>query len=114
MSDNAVLLKQLKIKSGSTLRLFKEHKLYQDEEVDLRRKLDKLIADNANNAEEWDIRNTRRMLEESQKMIADSASRLGQAAQELRELLLSAEQDAALAQDPELLKAQEALEIVSV
>ncbi|TBU34453.1 tubulin binding cofactor A [Dichomitus squalens] len=114
MSDNAVLLKQLKVKSGSTLRLFKEHKLYQDEEVDLRRKLDKLIADNANNAEEWDIRNTRRMLEESQKMIADSASRLGQAAQELRELLLSAEQDAALAQDPELLKAQEALEIVSV
>ena len=29
------------------------------------------------------------MLEESQKMIADSAKRLGQAAQELRELLVS-------------------------
>ena len=80
--------------------------------MELRRKLDKFIADNA---EEWDVKNTvraatldlspyprepcltsssrgdpqRRMLEESQTMIADSAKRLGQAAQELRELLVS-------------------------
>ena len=35
--------------------LFKEHKLYQDEEAQLKRKLDKFIADNA---EDWDIKNT--------------------------------------------------------
>ena len=92
-------------------RLYKEHKLYQKEEEDLKRKLDKYIADNA---EEWDIKNTvrmsmriirmlsqtgvgntlipreqRRMLEDSGKMIADSASRLGAAVQELRDLLVS-------------------------
>ena len=39
----------------ATSSLFKEHKLYQDEEVELRRKLDKFIADNA---EEWDVKNT--------------------------------------------------------
>ena len=35
--------------------IYKEHKLYQDEEVGLKRKLDNHIADNA---EEWDIKNT--------------------------------------------------------
>ena len=39
-------------------RLFKEHKLYQKEEEDLKRKLDKFVADNA---EEWDIKNTVRL-----------------------------------------------------
>ncbi|KAI0715096.1 tubulin binding cofactor A [Earliella scabrosa] len=111
MSDAATLRKQLKIKSGSAKRLYKEHKLYQKEEEDLKRKLDKYIADNA---EEWDIKNTRRMLEESGKMIADSAGRLGAVVQELRELLLAAERDPSLSQDEEVLKAQEALEEVSV
>ncbi|PIL31525.1 hypothetical protein GSI_06227 [Ganoderma sinense ZZ0214-1] len=88
MADAVALRKQLKIKSGAALRLYKEHKLYQDEEVELKRRLDKHIADNA---EEWDIKNTRRMLEESQKMIADSSQRLGKTAQELRELVVSLE-----------------------
>ena len=100
-------LYELRSTEGSR-RLYKEHKLYQKEEEDLKRKLDKYIADNA---EEWDIKNTvcvrmrirmlsrgghadrsseqRRMLEESGKMIADSASRLGGAVQELRDLLVS-------------------------
>ncbi|KAI0361126.1 tubulin binding cofactor A [Trametes cingulata] len=111
MSDAAALRKQLKIKSGSAKRLYKEHRLYQKEEEDLKRKLDKHIAENA---EDWDIKNTRRMLEESGKMIQDSASRLGGVVQELRELVLAAEQDPELAQDEELVKAKEALEEVSV
>ncbi|KAI1793998.1 tubulin binding cofactor A [Ganoderma leucocontextum] len=111
MADAVALRKQLKIRSGMVLRLYKEQKLYQDEEVDLKRKLDKHIA---NNAEDWDIKNTRRMMEESQKMIADSAQRLGKAAQELRGLIVSAEHHASLAEDPDFLKAQEALEEVSV
>ena len=78
------------------------------------------------------------MLEESGKMIADSASRLGGAVQELRDLLVSpsstsyslvsrlamasgdariqitAERVPELSQDEEVLKAQEAMEEVSV
>ena len=45
---------ELRSTEGSR-RLYKEHKLYQKEEEDLKRKLDKYIADNA---EEWDIKNT--------------------------------------------------------
>ncbi|KAI8981211.1 tubulin binding cofactor A [Trametes punicea] len=113
MSDASTIRKQLKIKAGSAQRLYKEHRLYQKEEEDLKRKLDQYIADNA---EEWDVKNTRRMLEESGKMITDSASRLGAVVQELRELVvcLAAEQDPELAQGEELIKAKEALETVSV
>ena len=50
-------LYELRSTAGSR-RLYKEHKLYQKEEEDLKRKLDKYIADNA---EEWDIKNTVRM-----------------------------------------------------
>ncbi|KAI0756552.1 tubulin binding cofactor A [Daedaleopsis nitida] len=111
MPDTAGIRRQLKIKAGSAKRLYKEHRLYQKEEEDLKRKLDKHIADNA---EEWDIKNTRRMLEESGKMITDSAERLGAVVQQLRELLVNAEKDPELAQDEEVLKAQEAMEEVSI
>ncbi|RPD82104.1 tubulin binding cofactor A [Lentinus tigrinus ALCF2SS1-7] len=111
MSDANALRKQLKIKAGSAKRLFKEHKLYQKEEEELKLKLDKYIE---NNAEDWDIKNTRRMLEESGKMIADSADRLGNVMQDLRELLVSAERNPELSQDEEVLKAQETLEEVSI
>ncbi|KAI0718877.1 tubulin binding cofactor A [Cerioporus squamosus] len=111
MSDAVALRKQLKIKAGSAKRLYKEHKLYQKEEEDLKRKLDKYIADNA---EDWDIKNTRRMMEESGKMIADSAERLGGVVQELRDLLVTAERNPELSQDEDVLKAQETLEEVSV
>lgn len=122
--------------------------MYQKEEEDLQRKLDKHIAENA---EDWDIKNTvrgcsdvpqlpaltfvkqRRMLEESGKMITDSAERLGAVVQDLRDLLvramwtrewrnavadihvqLSAEKDPALADNEEVLKAKETLEEVSL
>ncbi|OJT08485.1 Tubulin-specific chaperone A [Trametes pubescens] len=111
MSDAATIRKQLRIKSGSAKRLFKEHRLYQKEEEELKRKLDKHIAENADN---WDIGNTRRMMEESGKMIVDSSERLGVVAQALRELVIAAEKDPALAEDEELAKAREVLEEVSV
>ncbi|CDO73167.1 hypothetical protein BN946_scf185007.g222 [Trametes cinnabarina] len=111
MSDVASLRKQLKIKTGSAKRLYKEHRLYQKEAEDLKRKLDQHIADNA---EEWDIKNTRRMLEESGKMITDSATRLGAVVQEIRDLVVAAEQNPELAEDEELMKARETLEEVSV
>ncbi|TFY68608.1 hypothetical protein EVJ58_g915 [Rhodofomes roseus] len=114
MSDVASLRRQLKIKSGSAKRLYKEHKSYQKEAEDLTRKLNKLIADNAEKEEDWDIRNTRRMLEETQKMIHDTSSRLGAAATDLREVTVAAEKVPELHAEPELIAAQETLETISI
>ncbi|KZT72923.1 tubulin binding cofactor A [Daedalea quercina L-15889] len=111
MSDTAALRRQLKIKSGSAKRLYKEHKSYQKEEEDLTRKLNKLIADNG---DEWQIKNTRRMLEESQRMIQDTSNRLGTATQDLREVLVAAEKVSELHSEPELVAAQETMETVSI
>ncbi|KAI0348160.1 tubulin binding cofactor A [Trametopsis cervina] len=111
MSDSATLIRQIKIKSGSTKRLFKEHKSYVVEEEQQKIKLDKFIA---NGAEEWDIKNARKMLEESGKMIQDSTKRLGTAVQDLRQLLVSAEKNPDIAKNEEVLKAEEVLEEVSV
>ncbi|KAF9817766.1 hypothetical protein IEO21_03225 [Rhodonia placenta] len=110
MSDTATVRRQLKIKAGVCKRLYKEHKLYQKEEEDQKRKLDKFIADAA---EDWDIKNARRMLEESQKMITDTANRLGGAVQDLRELLVAGEKDPALKNDEVLMQAQETFEEAS-
>ncbi|KZT08633.1 tubulin binding cofactor A [Laetiporus sulphureus 93-53] len=111
MSDTAAIRRQLKIKSGACKRLYKEHKSYEREAEELKRKLDKFIADGA---EDWDIKNTRRMMEESQKMIQDTSNRLGGSMQDLRELIVSAEQDPALREDEAFMQAQEAMEEVSV
>ncbi|KAJ6601370.1 tubulin binding cofactor A-domain-containing protein [Mycena vulgaris] len=107
MSDIPALRRQLKIKAGATSRLKKEHELYQKELVDQKLKKDKLIADGA---EEWDIKNAGRMEDESEKMIKDSAARLGKAYGELRDLIVSAKKEPALAQDEEFLKAEGILE----
>ncbi|KAF7793476.1 hypothetical protein EIP86_004588 [Pleurotus ostreatoroseus] len=147
MSDRATLLRQLKIKSGVAKRLYKEHRSYILEEEQQKIKLDKFVAENA---EDWDIKNAvrdysygvlcyRRMLEESGRMITTTASKLGDAVQDLRQLMvrrspppldplsrdvpradalrvlkLAAEQDPSLAGDAEVLKAQEVLEEVSI
>jgi len=111
MSDPASIRRQLKIKSGVATRLFKEHNTYRKEAEDQQRKLDKFIAEKA---EDWDIKNATRMMEESNKMIKDSAERLGKAVGELRDLVVSAKKEAALANTEELLKAEEALETASV
>ncbi|KAH9943994.1 tubulin binding cofactor A [Epithele typhae] len=111
MSETAAIKKQLKIKTGSAKRLFKEQGLYQKEQEELQRKLDKRIAEDA---EDWDIKSTRRRMEESGRMVVDSSTRLGDVVLDLRELVLAAEQDPELAEDPELIAAKGILEEVSV
>ncbi|KAJ6520294.1 tubulin binding cofactor A-domain-containing protein [Mycena sanguinolenta] len=107
MSDTAALRRQLKIKSGVTNRLKKELELYQKELVDQKIKTDKLIAAGA---EEWDIKNSGKMTDESEKMIKDATERLAQAYHELRQLVVSAKENPDLAQDEDFLKAEGILE----
>ncbi|KAI0685079.1 tubulin binding cofactor A [Cytidiella melzeri] len=111
MSDSATVLRQLKIKSGATKRLFKEHKSYVLEEEQQKIKLEKLKADGA---EEWDVKNAQKMLEESGKMVNDTSAKLGVSVQDLRALLVAAEKDGSIAKTEEVLKAEEVLEEVSV
>lgn len=86
-----------------TIRLNKEKTLYRKENEAQQIKLDKFIAAKA---EDWDINNgvrvssdcmriekantfnQRRMLEESERMIKDSTTRLGQAVLDLRALIV--------------------------
>ncbi|KAG6842391.1 hypothetical protein C0991_007521 [Blastosporella zonata] len=123
MSDlNDVARRQLKIKSGVVKRLTKEQTLYRKEAEQQQRKLDKFIMDGA---EGWDINNgvpnaqpahritQTRMMEEANKMIVDSANRLGKAAGELRDLIIEGKKNPVLASDEELLKAEEILEEAS-
>lgn len=106
MSNKPAVHRQLNIKSGVAKRLLKEHILYAKEAEEQQRKLDKLIA---NNAEEWDVKSARRILEESHRMIKDSDNRLGKAVQDLRELVLRVKSQPEFAEDVELLHAEEAL-----
>lgn len=107
MSDVPALRKQLKIKSGVVKRLFKEHALYKKEANQQQAKLDKFIAEGA---EGWDINNGTRMMEEANKMITDSANRLGKATGELQDLIGSAKEEPELAESEELFSAQKILE----
>ncbi|GBE77476.1 tubulin binding cofactor A-domain-containing protein [Sparassis latifolia] len=110
MAEVAALRRQLKIKNGVCKRLWKEHKSYQTEEVQQRIKVDKFKAVGA---EDWDIKNGTRMLEESQKMVKDTANRLGVALQELRELIVTAEKIPDMGNSEELVQAQAIFEEVS-
>jgi len=85
--------------------------MYTQENQDQKIKLDKFIA---NNAEEWDIKNGKRMLEESERMIADNNKRLGAAVHELRDLIIQSKADPALSEAPELLSAEEELEAAAL
>ncbi|EIM92695.1 tubulin binding cofactor A [Stereum hirsutum FP-91666 SS1] len=109
--DAAATRKQLRIKSGSAKRLYKEQNMYRDEVEDQKRKLDKLVADGA---EEWDVKNAKKMLEESKKMVVDADTRLGKTVADLRDLVVLAKRDPAFAEDEQLIAAEEALETVSV
>ncbi|KAG6813999.1 hypothetical protein H0H92_004492 [Tricholoma furcatifolium] len=111
MSDlNDVARRQLKIKSNAVKRLFKEQGMYIKEAEEQRKKLDKFIAEGA---ESWDINNGTRMMEEANKMIADSVNRLGKAAGELRDLVVAGKKNPGIAESEELLKAEETLEEAS-
>ncbi|KIY46293.1 tubulin binding cofactor A [Fistulina hepatica ATCC 64428] len=84
MSEESQFRRQLKIKSGAALRLVKEYQLYKREEVDQKAKVDKMVAENADG---WDVRAATRILEESQKMITNSASRYEAAIGDLKDLV---------------------------
>ncbi|KAF7302987.1 BHLH domain-containing protein [Mycena kentingensis (nom. inval.)] len=107
LSDIATLRRQLKIKAGATARLKKEHDLYQKETVDLTMKKDRLVADGADG---WDVKNATRMMEESEKMITDTAERLARAYGELRDVVVLAKKEPGLTEDEEYLKAEGILE----
>jgi len=109
MADNrtANLSKKLKIKTGVVKRLAKEQRLYAQENQDQKLKLDKFIADNA---EEWDIKNGKRMLEESERMIKDTDKRLDAAVRELRDLIIESKADPVLSEAPELVNAEKEME----
>jgi len=111
MSDKPAVHRQLNIKSGVAKRLLKEHVLYAKEAEEQQRKVDKLIADNA---EGWDIRSAKKILEESHRMIKDSDNRLGKAVQDLRELVIRVKARPEFAEDVALLDAEGALEEASV
>ncbi|KAK1218708.1 hypothetical protein PQX77_018607 [Marasmius sp. AFHP31] len=135
MAEINNIKRQLKIKSGATKRLFKENGLYRNESEDLKRKLDKLIADGVPE-DEWEVKNAvghpafstwclnvfihlptcdqRRLCEESNKMIQDTSERLGSNVTDLRELVVAAKKEPSLAEDADLLDAESVLEEASV
>ncbi|KAG7099813.1 hypothetical protein E1B28_001624 [Marasmius oreades] len=113
MSDINNLKRQLKIKTGAAKRLFKEKGLYQKEAEEMKRKLDKLRADGVPE-DEWEVKNTARLCEESNKMIQDSSERLGSTVTELRQTIVAAKKEATLAKDTDLLAAEEILEAASI
>jgi len=107
MSDTAAVKRQLKIKSGVVQRLAKETKLYAKETTQLVTKKDKLVADGA---DEWDIKNATKMIEESDKMVIDTKTRLDKAVADLKQLITSAKEESGLAADEELIKAEKTIE----
>ncbi|PPQ77007.1 hypothetical protein CVT25_014824 [Psilocybe cyanescens] len=105
MTDVAALQRQLRIKTGVVQRLHKETKVYLQETTQLETRLAKLTADHA---EEWDIKNAGKMVNESKKMILDAAARLEKAVDDLRSVITSTKNESALPADDEtLLKAEE-------
>ncbi|KAI9570190.1 tubulin binding cofactor A [Boletus coccyginus] len=105
-SDKLAIQRQLKIKVGAAKRLFKEHKLYKAEADDRRQKLDRIVAEGG---EEWEIKNAKRLFEESGRMIKDTGDRLEKATQELKTLVDSVKSKPEFSEDKELLEAEKEL-----
>ncbi|TFL06147.1 tubulin binding cofactor A [Pterulicium gracile] len=103
--------RQLVIKSGSAKRLHKEHIDYQDELGVAKAKVDELVAKHGE--DEWEVKNARRMLDESHRMIPDSEERLAKATEELRNLVTAAMKDPELSQSTQFAEAKKALETIS-
>ncbi|KAH9486343.1 Tubulin-specific chaperone A [Psilocybe cubensis] len=107
MSDTAALQRQLRIKTGVVQRLQKESKVYIEETSQLEARLAKLTAENA---DEWDLKNAGKMVDESKKMILDASTRLGKAVEDLQGLVTSTKEESALPADDEaLVKAEEVI-----
>jgi len=112
MSPSAALKRQLKIKTGALNRLSKEHKSYVQEVTDHKAKLDTFIE---GNAEEWDIKNAKNMLVESQKMTANAQTMVSKTYNELKDIVEAADVDESITNDdPDLVAAKRALENVTV
>jgi len=111
MSDVATIRRQLKIKTGVVKRLTKEVRVYEQEVEVLQKRLDKFIEESA---EEWDIKNGRKVLEEGMKMIPDTQNRLSKYAEELKELVEHAKKEPAFEGDADLAGAEEALKNAGV
>ncbi|KAK0198785.1 tubulin binding cofactor A-domain-containing protein [Armillaria mellea] len=105
MSEIQAIQRQLKIRAGAAKRLIKEHILYRKETEDQQRKVAKLIAEGVPD-DEWDLKNAKKVLDESERMIHDSATRLAKAADDLGDLIIAAKQRPELAEVPELLNAE--------
>ncbi|KAG0743493.1 hypothetical protein G6F57_000402 [Rhizopus arrhizus] len=73
-------LSQLKIKTNVVKRIHKEHISYQKEAEHQQKRIDKLIADGADEA---DVRKQKEVLEETFQMIPDVKKRLAKAYQDL-------------------------------
>jgi len=106
--DITAIRRELKIKSGVVHRLTKENGLYRKEADQLEAKKNKFIADGAEN---WDISNATKMMEESKKMIHDTATRLEKAVELLVALITSAKGKTGLTDAEELIKAEEILKV---
>ncbi|KWU41245.1 tubulin binding cofactor A [Rhodotorula sp. JG-1b] len=81
--------RQLTIKTGVVTRLHKELQVYRDEADKTRSTIEQMEKDAA--ADEYEIRQQRRVLAESERIIPDSEQRLAKAVDDLEDLLDSAE-----------------------
>ncbi|KAF8335053.1 tubulin binding cofactor A-domain-containing protein [Cantharellus anzutake] len=112
MSLAATLKQGLKIKTGSLKRLSKEHKSYAQEVIDHKAKLDKSIKENG---EEWDIKNARNLVIESEKMTAHVQKAVLRTYNELKEAVEVADADESIAEnDPDLIAAKATLDSVTI
>jgi len=109
--QTAALRKQLKIKTGVVKRLAKEQKMYTKERQDQKLKVDELVPNDDN---EWEIKNGKKLLDESERMITDTNTRLGAAVNELKDLIATCKDDPALSEAQELLDAQKETEAVTL
>ncbi|KAN0100250.1 Tubulin binding cofactor A [Tylopilus felleus] len=102
-SETLAVQRQLKIRVGAAKRLLKEHNLYKKEADDQQRKVDRMVAENG---DEWEIKNAKRIFEEFQRMIKDTGDRLEKATQELKTLIDSVQSRPEFSDDKELLEAE--------
>lgn len=78
--------KQLQIKSGVVNRLAKEHRLYKQDAVKQREKVDQLRA--VSGEGEWEVKNATRIMEEGEKMVEVTRRQLDKARGDLSDLVV--------------------------
>ncbi|KAI5478063.1 tubulin-specific chaperone A [Pseudohyphozyma bogoriensis] len=98
--------RQLTIKTGVVTRLVKEVASYRAEAKMLLGRVEKMEADGE---DEYEVRQQRRVLADSEMMIPDSEKRLEKAVRELRELVESSQPE--LGESEEWAKASKALAV---